>query len=235
MSNSAANSVRMEAGDGKPLPAATILLNSRTVVERKDFVSTGILIHLEGDMLEIEMGESKRYELGDSVRIAIYSPIGLCMFQSTVIAKDDETLIVINPPENRRKFAEKREHPRVDIERPGHVHAIETAGDAGGSSEQTIPFTVNNMSVSGIGFTIEGEWSIPEKAKVGLTVQLEKPLVCEVEIVRRDSAANGVYYGARFVELSKDSLNTLRGFVLRAQVESHASRKKTETKKRTFK
>lgn len=231
----AMNAARKEKPEGQSLPSASILVHSRTVVEKKDFVSTGILIHTEGDMLEIEMSEFKQYELGDAVRIAIYSPVGICMFQSTVIAKDNGTLIVINPPENRKKFAEKREHPRVEVDRTGHVNAVDAGSEAALKLEQPMPFTINNLSVSGIGFTLEGDFRMIEQTKVELTLLLEKPLVCEAEIVRREAAENGYYYGARYVDLTKESVNTLRAFVLRAQVELHASRKTQETKKRTFK
>ena len=65
--------------------------------------------------MEIELPEYEVFQLGDKVKMTLYTKSGYSFLQTTVVARDHGSLIVINPPENRRKFSEKREFPRVNV------------------------------------------------------------------------------------------------------------------------
>ncbi|WP_409343705.1 flagellar brake protein [Paenibacillus sp. MBLB4367] len=206
------------------------------MVEKQDYVSTGVLAVVEGDMVEIEIGDYKQFELGDAVKLTIYSPEGIFMFQSTIIAKDNGSLIVINPPENQRKFSEKREHFRVDVKMKGSILSIESANDSR-SPEATdaIPLTVVNISVSGIGFTVGSECRLTERTIVRLELEMGTIVSCTAEIVRRETSELGCYYGAQFVDFPQERLNALRAFILKTQVELSSVRRQEEKEARIFK
>lgn len=215
----------------KNIPSPTVLIHCRTVVEKKDFVSTGLLTVVEGDMVEIEIGDYKQFDLGDNVKVTIYTPAGIYMFHSTIIAKDHGSLMVINPPENQRKFEEKREHPRVEVDGTG---VLSVAGGEPFSGEP-IQLQVKNISVSGIGFTVPEDVKLPERTMVTLGLDLGTRFECTAEIIRSEASESGVFYGARYVSLPQDKINTLRAYILKAQVESHANRKQEDQRRRVFK
>ncbi len=208
-------------------PTIAILLNSTTVIERKDNVSSGILTFVEGDMLEVETSDFKKFALGEMVKVIIYTPHGIFTFSSTVIAKDHGSIIVINPPENRKKFAERRIHTRVDIEREGvlKINYVQT-----NSEMQALPIThkisLNNISTGGIGFTIEGDLTLRKGERIEITVDIGLKLSCDVQIMRTEQPALGIYYGAELTGTSTEQINMLRSFILKSQVEKHLIRKK---------
>ncbi|MWC30069.1 PilZ domain-containing protein [Paenibacillus sp. MMS18-CY102] len=104
----------------KEMISPKALVHSRTVVEKHDYVTTGISIYVEGDLLGIELNEYKRFELGDSVQMTFYSPAGIHRLQSTIIGKDEGSIAVIFPP-RAFQFVEKRESPRVDVTATGNL------------------------------------------------------------------------------------------------------------------
>ncbi|WP_201305400.1 PilZ domain-containing protein [Paenibacillus puerhi] len=212
-----------------------ILLNSRTVVEKQEFVSTGILTYAEGDILEIEISDYKAFDLGDSVKMTVYSPGGVYTFQSTVVAKDHGALMVINPPQNQKRFAEKRENPRVEVEQSGQLLAI--AYESGGEEElpATVPLDIRNVSVSGVGFILQSDLSLAKHMTAEVKLDLGFEMACRLEIIRSEPGDAGTYYGARYVEMPFEKANTLRAFVLKKQVEQHFSSKQSTKLKRVFK
>ncbi|EFM10512.1 type IV pilus assembly PilZ [Paenibacillus curdlanolyticus YK9] len=104
----------------KEMISPKALVHSRTVVEKHDYVTTGISIFVEGDLLGIELNEYKRFELGDAVQMTFYSPVGIHRLQSTVIGKDEGSIAVIFPP-RAFQFVEKRESPRVEVTATGNL------------------------------------------------------------------------------------------------------------------
>jgi c-di-GMP-binding flagellar brake protein YcgR len=215
---------------------STVLIHSRTVVEREDFVSTGLLTYAEGDILEVEIPEFKVFELGDSVKLTVYSAGGIFTFQSTVVAKDQGCLIMINPPQNRQRFIEKRNNPRLEVNEKGKIHALDSQGtNEKLPLDEAIMLTVHNISVSGLGFSIEQETDLGNSMVIEVELDLGFPMLCVAEIIRREKIEKGYYYGARYVELAADTANSLRAFVLKKQVESHFNKKKWDLVKRTFK
>ncbi|SFL87580.1 protein YcgR [Paenibacillus sp. 1_12] len=215
---------------------STILIHSRTVVEKKDFVSTGLLSYAEGDILEVEIPEYKVFELGDSVKITVYSAGGIFTFQSTVVAKDEGSLIVINPPQNRQRFIEKRINPRIEVNEKGKMNRpTRQETNEKQSINEPIGLTVQNISVSGLGFTVQEEFELGQDMVVEAELDLGFPFPCVCEVVRREKIEGGYYYGAQYVKLASDKANSLRAYVLKKQVESHFSKKNLEMLKRTFK
>lgn len=220
----------------KEKSSVKVLLHSRTMVEKKDFVSTGILTHIEGDIIEIEIPEYQVFSLGDEVKLTIYSPGGIFVFQSTVVAKDNGSVIVINPPQNQKRFLEKREHPRIDISHRGRlvsVNGTPLEAEYGGSLE----FIVNNVSLTGVGFSTMVNVGVQKFDTVEVEMDFDFKMVCKAEIIRIENQIETEYYfGAKLTEIPEDKQNSLRAFILRHQVKTYfGSKKKEETKKRVFK
>ncbi|MDF2960924.1 MAG: hypothetical protein K0S39_2659, partial [Paenibacillus sp.] len=215
---------------------AGILLHSRTVVEKDDFVSTGLLTYAEGDIVEVEIPEYKVFNLGDSVKITVYSPGGIYTFKSTVIAKDHGALIIINPPQNQSRFVEKREHPRIEVNQKGALHAITCLNtNEKHRLAKTVGLTVHNISISGIGFALnDDELDLSSASIIEAELDLGLRIQVAAEIVRRENSLGGFYYGARYVGMESDKATSLRAFVLKKQIESHFKEKKLKEFKREF-
>ncbi|PUA34563.1 PilZ domain-containing protein [Paenibacillus elgii] len=208
--------------------SGTVMLNSRIVVEKEKFVSTGVLTFVEGDILEIEMSEYKAFELGDAVKLTIYSPGGFYPFESTVVAKDQGVVMVLIPPQHQNRFAEKREHPRVQVNQKGALVSYRNEDGSWQVPEGQIPLTVKNISLSGIGFIIEEPVELDRDALVQLHLDLGFSMHCRAEIIRTEPVEFGCYYGAHFDEMAADKANSLRAFILKKQVESHFAQKREE-------
>jgi c-di-GMP-binding flagellar brake protein YcgR len=220
----------------KDSPSATILVHSRTVVEKKDFVSTGIMTFAEGDMLEVEISDYSRFDLGESVKLTVYTPVGIFVINSTIIGKDIGSLLIINPPENQRRFAEKREFPRVDVDRSGTMASMALSGrDKRHVFDEPVPFQLKNISLGGIGFSIASDIQLDNSAEIEMELDIGLIIPCVAEIVRRERENELVYYGARYVKVAEDKLNSIRAFILREQIAAHSATKRLEDKKRLFK
>src|SRR5690348_8705771 len=101
-----------------------VLMHSRTVIEKENFISIGVLTYIEGDVIEVEIEKNSSFNLSDAVKIIIYSPGGIYVFHTTIIAKEQGSIIVINPPENQKRFDEKRAHHRLDLKKEGLILAL---------------------------------------------------------------------------------------------------------------
>jgi c-di-GMP-binding flagellar brake protein YcgR len=236
MSKSASSAASYEFSNESYKSPAGIMLHSRTVVEKKDYVSTGMLTYAEGDILEIELPEYKLFELGDHVKLTVYSPGGIYMFHSTVVAKDHGALMVINPPHNQNRFAEKRENPRVMVSEKGKIQAVVPSSGSGKQAlENHIELRLENISISGIGFTVEERIDLTASTLIEVEVDLGIPIPFVAEIVRQQAAEGGVYYGARYVNMLPEKANSVRAFVLKKQVENYFVAKRSKEEKRRFK
>jgi c-di-GMP-binding flagellar brake protein YcgR len=218
------------------IPGMSILVHCRTVVEKDDFVSTGVLTYAEGDMVEVEIGDYRLFELGDLVKMTVYTPAGIFIFNTTVIAKDEGYLIVINPPENRKKFSEKRKHTRIEVKQEGTLNGIWSQGSLEKKTfEKPLEISVNNISQSGIGFMVEGDLELSIEEQIEIMTHLGTPLSCKAQIKRTDMTAIGILYGAEILDIPAEQIIALRAFILKAQVEDRSNLKKTEKPKRVFK
>ncbi|MFC4103114.1 PilZ domain-containing protein [Paenibacillus xanthanilyticus] len=199
------------------------LLHSRTVVEKDGYVSTGLLTHVEGEMLEIEMSEFKSFHLGDPVHLTLYSPVGIQRMQSTVIAKAEGSLAVLLPPKSLAGLEEKREANRVEVRLDGRlqpsVRANQTEAEEG--DEQQAVFKTKNVSLSGIGFETVHNVKLRIGDLLPAVVSMGFELSCHIEIVRSETEGEFCFYGARFVELNELQARMLRAFLIREQVSNY--------------
>jgi c-di-GMP-binding flagellar brake protein YcgR len=219
------------------MPQMSILLHCRTVVEKQDYVSTGILTYVEGDLIEVEIGDYWLFQLGDRIKVTIYTPSGIFLFNTTVIAKDEGSLSMINPSENRKNFAEKREHTRIDVEKSGLIKGAGATDNAMIKPlKEPLQVVVNNISLKGMGFTLKiDDLKLSKDEELEIVVDLGFKLECTVKIMRIESKVLSVFYGAEILDIPAEQVMALRGFILRTQVELHAKRKKVEVIKRVFK
>jgi c-di-GMP-binding flagellar brake protein YcgR len=210
----------------------SVLLECRAVVEKADFVSTGLLTYAQGEIIEIEIPEYDVFQLKEPVKIILYTKNGMFVFESTIIAKEEGSLIIINPPENRKKFVDKREYPRVDIDKGGLLSSIhDRQKGLKQALEQPIPVAVNNISMSGAGFLLDYELGLNPGMELAIELDLGFPLACKSEIVRKNKTESGYFYGTRFISVAADSRNALRAFVLRSQVEMYYVQKRINQQK----
>ena len=201
----------------------SVLIDCRTVVEKSDFVSTGILTFIEGDLIEIEIGDYKAYQLGDPVKVKVYSPIGIHHFSSSVIAIDEGAIIVLNPPEHQKKFIDRRAYPRVDADCKGEILSAVSLQTR---KEEILPSPVRvfvrNISIGGMGFYLPKGDDTPElelETLVNMKVDINGNLSCSGKIVRKDSQDEGFLFGLQYMNIDPVRMNSLRAFVLRAQVQ----------------
>jgi hypothetical protein len=217
------------------IPSASIMVHCRTVVEKKDFVSTGILTFAEGDMLEVEISDFGRFDLGENVKLTVYTPAGIYIIPSTIVGKDTGSLMIINPPENQRRFAEKREFPRIDVDRSGIVASTAAREGRRHVFDRPLPFQLKNISLSGIGFTVPADVVLDSSTEVEMELDLGTIIPCVAEIVRSERENESIYYGARYIRVADDKLNSIRAFILREQIAAYSATKKREDRKRLFK
>lgn len=217
----------LASANGDLLPL-NVLLHCRTVVESQNFVTTGLMTHVEGELFEVELSEFESFELGEKVKLTIYTPAGIQTFPSTIFAKYEGAIALIQPPEVHKKFEEKREHPRVEVS--GSVQLVDVLDKEG----KPVEVTLRNISVSGIAFEAPDLPAFTKEATMKATVGLGFEFSCELEIVRRDRQEEGLMCGAKMKLLEPEMLRPLRALILRQQVERNVrTRKENETKKHT--
>lgn len=215
---------------------ADVMIDSKAMLSKDDFVSTGVLTYALGDIIEVELPEYDVFALGDKCKMTVYTTSGLFVMETTILAKEKGSVIVLNPPDNRRKFTEKREFPRVDVKNEGLLFGFQDRSKKHKHQFETpIRFSIKNISVNGLGFTIE-ENTMLEKI-IQKHSQLEVELIlgflvpCTLEIVREEKTNNGTYYGARFISIPDEKTNALRGFILKNQIETYfVQKRENETK-----
>ncbi|CAH1210806.1 hypothetical protein PAECIP111893_03287 [Paenibacillus plantiphilus] len=232
-------------GTEKQMVSTKVLVHSRTVVEKDGYVSTGVLSHVEGEMIEIEMSEFKSFDLGDPVSLTIYSPVGIHRLQSTVIGKADGSLAVIFPPRSLIGLEEKREMPRIEVYHDGSFkRVVDKKGEAllqEAIDEAEVDayiidteLTVRNISYSGVGFQVMGASMLQPDDRVEATIKIGFELSCTLEIIRKESDGDQFFYGARFHNLDELQQRALRAFLLREQVAAYYKKKQEKAKPRSF-
>ncbi|KIL36833.1 hypothetical protein SD71_05340 [Cohnella kolymensis] len=213
----------------------SLLLHCRTVVEKQNFVSTGILTHVEGELIEIELPEFELFELGETVKLTIYSPAGRQSIQSIVFAKYEGAIALLQPPEFQKRFTEKREHPRVPVS--GSANILGVLDDAGNETllEQPLEIAINDISLAGVSFMGPDSPYLSRNTRVTAHMQLGFGFNCELQIVRRDLQEDQVLCGAKMNVLDPEMIRPLRALILRQQVEKHAQQRQNPAQtKRSF-
>lgn len=210
-----------------------ILINCETVVEKVDFVSTGVLTYVLGDIIEIEIPQFDVFKLGEKVKITVYSKSGLFVFDTSVIAKEKGSLIVINPPENRKRFTEKRQFPRISVTNKGVLRALhDPKQNQKQNFDEPIDFALDNISMNGLGFSLSLDLGIHSESHLEVELDLGFPLSVVTQVVRKEKNASGTYYGAAYIEMPKEKTNALRAFILKKQVELYFVKKREDKHKK---
>lgn len=213
-----------------------VLLHCRTVVESQNFVTTGLMTHVEGELFEVELTEYDSFVLGEKVKLTIYTPAGIQTFSSTVFAKYEGAIALIQPPEVLKRFEEKREHPRVEVK--GSLEIVDVLDRSGNARSLDTPLqaVLKNISLSGIGFEVPEMPEIVRTAKLNARVDIGFGFSCELEIVRRDVQEDGLAVGAKMKVLEPEMMRPLRALILRQQVERNLqTRKQNGKENRGFK
>jgi c-di-GMP-binding flagellar brake protein YcgR len=200
----------------------TVLVDSKAVVEKKGFVSTGTLTYVAGELLEIEFPQYDQFMLGEKVKVMIYAKGGIYVFESTVLAKDQGALVVLNPPENRRKFQDKRQDPRVPVREQARVLSLyEHARKVERKFPDPPTVLLDNISMSGIGLLFNIDLPLQTRNQLHLELDLGNRFECRTEIVHLQRTEEGTRCGTRIIELKDDHANWLRSYILRSQIEAY--------------
>lgn len=216
----------------KELPPLNVLLHCRTVVEGKNFVTTGVMTHVEGELFEVEINEYEQFELGETVKLTVYSPVGIQTMPSIVFAKYEGAIALLQPTDVLKRFKERREHPRVEI--TGNARIVHLLKDSGEVFEPDIPIEleVHDISISGISFSGLDSPYFDSRSRLKATVEIGFDFDCELEIVRRERQEDRMYCGAMMQLLEPEKMRPLRALILRQQVEKHAQARKDLVNKR---
>ncbi len=215
--------------NGETLPLS-ILLHCRTVVESDSRVSTGLMTQVDGEWFEVEISEYEGFRLGEKVKLTVYSPAGIQTFHSTVFAKYEGAIAVIQPPEVKKRYEEKRGQPRVEVE--GSVQVLGGMDQAGQAVAFSGPLeaVLRNISTSGIGFIGPDLPVLHRHARLKAIVSIGVGIRfgCELEIVRRDPSADGVEVGAAMTLDEPEMMRALRALILQRQVEQKVKMRQTK-------
>lgn len=199
-----------------------VLLYCRTVVETGDYVSTGVTTYAEGDLIEVELDEYERFELKEPVKVSVYSPVGLLVFRSSVIAVAEGSIVVMNSRQLAERFGDVRKYPRIQIHAPGSLFA------EAGSDAETLDITADNISLGGVGFKVFDDRDIASVCRLDLPLTERFRMTCQIEIVRKEEKDTHLYFGAKFHPLPNALTQSLRAFIMRRQVELYYAHKKDE-------
>lgn len=196
-------------------------------VESSKTVNMGRISYMEGELIEIDLPQFGSYELGEPVKIVIYSSEGLISFETTVIAKGDNSVFFVNSPDIQRRFLKRRQFPRLDISVGGFILSI---SDEAETRTKTLdpfePMEVTNLSEGGVGFLSALE--LPKKCLLYLELKFETSFLCKVDVVHTRFAERGFYYGCSFRDLPPQQKQALRAFILRKQIEQRFAEKRKQ-------
>ncbi len=209
-----------------------VLLHCRTVVEGKNFVTTGVMTHVEGELFEVELPEFEQFELGETVKLTVYSPAGIQTIPSIVFAKYEGAIALLQPPELQKRFKERREHPRVEIE--GSALIVGVLSDSGEEREikDAVSLNIHDISVAGISFSGPDAPHFATRSRLRATIEIGITFECELEIVRRERQEDRMHCGAKMHILEPEMLRPLRALILRQQVQKNADVRRSLGKKR---
>lgn len=211
-----------------------VLLHCRTVVEKQNFVSTGVMTQVEGELFEVELHEFELFELGETVKLTVYSPAGIHTFASIVFAKYEGAIAIIQPPNLHLRFQEKREFYRVEAEGKAQIlRVVDTDGEVK-LLPAPLEASLRDISLGGIGLTIGDHPELTKASRFGAVVDLGFTFACDLEIMRRERAEGKWHLGLRMNVVDNEMLRPLRAFVLRQQVEKHVKSRAKENGRRSF-
>lgn len=205
----------------------SVAIGNKVSVEKKDFVSVGMVTFIEGDIIEVELPQAKYYKPGEPIKVTVYSTNGFLILPSSVIAKDNDVIMILNPPENQR-LVQRRQHPRIDLQSDGFIRSIVGANQSVQVLEEPFPFHLSNISLGGVGFVTAESVPLRNMTVADTELNILGGVECRVEVSRRQTSDLGVYIGARFLDFPQEQLNSLRGFILRLQIDTRVKQRRDE-------
>jgi hypothetical protein len=220
----------------RELLALSVLLHCRTVVEKQksNFVTTGVMTNVDGELFEVEIHEFDQFELGETVKLMIYSPAGIQSFNAVVFAKYGGAIALLQPPDLNKRFKERREHSRIETKGKAQIsHMLDQEGN---EQQLTEPFLldVHDVSLSGISFSGSAVPYLTQKMKVKGNVDIGISFNCNLEVMRQERQGNIMVCGAKMKIDDEDMMRALRALILRLQVEKNAQIRLDSLKARTF-
>ena len=199
------------------------IVGIHVMIEGSDAVSAGTLTYVEGDILEVQISNSKAYNLGEPVKLVMYSPDGILNMQSSIVARDVDSVFVLTPAKIIQTYLRRRKQPRVDVREK--VKILQVDGSSPGDSDELQPNAViGNIGLGGMGFSA----TIPLKENQIITFEwdLEGAFAYRGRIIHTRMIPNGYFYGAEFVDFPNAKLNLLRAYILRKQIENRQEQKR---------
>lgn len=212
-----------------------VLLHCRTVVEKKNFVSTGVMTNVDGEMFEVELHEFSLFELGEAVKLTVYSPAGIQSIQTMVIAKYEGAIALLQPTSLNKRFKERREHPRVDTD--GKVYILSRTAEDGTETPLDEPHLVRvqDISLTGLGFVGEPASFLTLKSKLKVKIDIGLEFYAELDIIRQDRTADEIVCGSKMKITDEAIMRPLRALILKLQVEKQSkARRRDLLKSRNF-
>ncbi|MCI3921470.1 PilZ domain-containing protein [Paenibacillus sp. TRM 82003] len=198
-----------------------VAVGSKVSVEGTEYLSTGSVSYIEGDIIEIELSYATFFTPGEQVKLTVYSTNGFMTLLSSVIARDTGILMVLNPPENQR-LATRRQFPRIDLSRTGTLEALRWSEGGENKLDEAVSLEIQNISLGGLGFHLPVDPGIRAMMVADVSLEILGGLQCSIEISRKSMSQGKIYIGARFLDLGPEQNTMLRGYILRMQVEQRA-------------
>lgn len=202
------------------------LIGCKATIERTYAVQTGVISFLEGELFEVELAHYKYFDPGNTVSVVIYSPEGIIRFDTSVLAKGMDCIILLTPPFIQNSLLKKRQFPRLKVQESGLIYSITDPALNSKGLESCEPIEITNLSQGGLGFVTVLD--IPERVRLDVELQIDSSFLCAVEIIHFRMTDEGREYGGRFLDLSPQQSNTLRAFMLRRRIEQRFEAKKSK-------
>lgn len=202
-----------------------VLLHSRTVIEGEECLATGVISFIEGDLMDVELPEYEQFQLGERVKVTVYSPVGIIVFATIIIARHQGALLFIYPPNQQYRFIDRRENTRVKVRKHGFVNALCTEDGEVIPLTNPTPMHLYDISLNGLGFVLLSDESLAVDSRVRAELHIGFTLSCELRIVRFEMRDGVGSCGAELITTSEADARGLRAFILKEQIESYAELK----------
>ncbi|REK68593.1 MAG: PilZ domain-containing protein [Cohnella sp.] len=222
------------ANQERELLPLKVLLHCRTAVEKENFLTTGVMTQVEGELFEIELHEFDLFELGETVKLTVYSPAGIHSFTSIVFAKYEGAIAVIQPPDLHLRFQERREFYRVEASGTARILRVVQADGTVKLLPRPLEASLRDISLGGVGMTMPESPELAKAKRLGAIIDLGFTFACDLEIMRCVREDEGLFFGLKMKVLDHDKLRPLRAYVLRQQVEKHVQSRSMDSGKRSF-
>ena len=194
-----------------------LLIDSYIVIKSDLMINTGKISYIDGDFLELEMDSTKIFGIGEKVHATIYTKGGSVRFETYIIAILPNHIMTLLPKETQSKLMLRRKDFRVNLnDTNGSIHMINNQKDLI-SFDTPLSIQIANISVGGIGFNMDVPVTISQGYKLDLTVLLDSvtTVSCQVEVVHKKLPR---LFGAKYINSSQKTVNTILAFILREQI-----------------